>query len=360
MPKYQMLAEWLQQKIAEGVYQPGKKLPSEQELQAQFSVSRQTVRRALGVLERQGFVRSRQGSGTFVTDAEAEEKSRSRRIAVVTTYVDNYIFPRIIRGIEKVLSDQGFQVQIAFTNNRIWREEAVLADLLKQDLGGLIIETTRSALPNPNLALYRELQSRKIPILFLNSSYPELTCPMVALQDEMAGRCAAQYLIEHGHRKLGGLFKRDDGQGIRRYRGFMEAVRDAGIRPCEDGILWFDTEDTLAFGRLEQAVAERLGSCTGVLCYNDSAAFEVMEIWKRHGISVPGDVSVVSVDNTDLAVLGEVGLTSVHHPKEALGEKAAEMLLSMIRTGIPGCTYEFEARLVERDSVKKIGGTTEL
>ncbi len=36
------------------------------------------------------------------------------------------------------------------------------------------------------------------------------------------------------------------------------------------------------------------------------------------------------------------------------------MLLSMIRTGIPGCTYEFEARLVERDSVKKIGGTTEL
>ena len=172
MPKYQMLAEWLQQKIAEGFYQPGKKLPSEQELQAQFSVSRQTVRRALGVLERQGFVRSRQGSGTFVTDAEAEEKSRSRRIAVVTTYVDNYIFPRIIRGIEKVLSDQGFQVQIAFTNNRIWREEAVLADLLKQDLGGLIIETTRSALPNPNLALYRELQSRKIPILFLNSSYP--------------------------------------------------------------------------------------------------------------------------------------------------------------------------------------------
>ena len=86
----------------------------------------------------------------------------------------------------------------------------------------------------------------------------------------------------------------------------------------------------------------------------------MMEIWKRHGISVPGDVSVVSVDNTDLAVLGEVGLTSVHHPKEALGEKAAEMLLSMIRTGIPGCTYEFEARLVERDSVKKIGGTTEL
>ncbi len=360
MAKYQKLTEWLQQKIAEGYYQPGQKLPSEQELQTQFSVSRQTVRRALGILESQGCLRSRQGSGTFVTDAGAGRGNGVRRIAVVTTYVDNYIFPRIIQGIERVLSEQGYQVQIAFTNNRIWREEAVLLDLLNQQLGGVIIETTRSALPNPNLELYRELQKRKIPIVFLNSSYPGLSCPMVALQDEMAGRRGAEYLIAHGHRKLGGFFKRDDGQGIRRYQGFMEAIRDAGIRPCEDGILWFDTEDALDFGRLEQAVVKRLGSCTGVLCYNDSAACEVMEIWRRHGISVPGDVSLVSVDNTDLAVLGEVGLTSVHHPKEELGEKAAEMLLSMIRSGGPGCSYEFEARLAERDSVKQMDSAGEL
>lgn len=187
MAKYQVLAEALRQKIIEGIISPGNKLPSEYELQKKFQVSRQTVRNALEVLEKQGFVRGRQGSGTYVLDREAEERKKSRRIAVVTTYVDNYIFPKIIQGIESVLAKEGFQVQIAFTGNHIWREEAVLKDLLEQDLRGIIIETTKSALPNPNLPLYRRLQEKGVPVLFINSRYPELDCPAVSLHDEAAG-----------------------------------------------------------------------------------------------------------------------------------------------------------------------------
>lgn len=354
MAKYQILAEELRQSIIKNIYQPGDKLPSEMELQEQFQISRQTVRNALELLEKQGFVRSRQGSGTYVVDREAEEQKKSRRIAVVTTYVDNYIFPKIIQGIEGVLSREGFQVQIAFTGNQIWKEEAVLQALLEQDLRGIIIETTKSALPNPNLPLYRKLQEKGIPILFINSRYPELACPVVSLQDEMAGRLAAQCLLAHGHQKIGGFFKLDDGQGLRRYQGFVEALRDGGIRPEEQNMLWFDTEDALDFGSMEERILKRLGQCTGIMCYNDSTAFEVIEILKRHRISVPEDMSIVSVDDTDLAMLGDVGLTSVHHPKEKLGEKAAKQLISMIRNQLPGASYEFEPYLVERSSVKDL------
>lgn len=353
MSKYKLLADELRRKITDKIYQAGNKLPSELELQEQFQVSRQTVRNALELLERQGLVRGRQGSGTYVVDREAEEQKKSRRIAVVTTYVDNYIFPRIIQGIEGVLAKEGFQVQIAFTGNRIWKEEVILLDLLEQDLRGLIIETTKSALPNPNLPLYRRLREKGIPVLFINSRYPELDCPVVCLQDEEAGRLAAECLLANGHKRIGGFFKRDDGQGIRRYRGFLEALRDGGIRPAEEHILWFDTEDALDFDGMEERIVKRLGACTGIMCYNDSTASHVMEIWKRRGISVPEDVSIVSVDDTDLAMLGDVGLTSVHHPKEKLGEKAAKQLISMIRNQIPGTSYEFAPYLVERNSVKE-------
>lgn len=354
MAKYKLLAEELRQKITEGAYGPGMKLPPEIRLQEQFQVSRQTVRNALELLERQGFVRGRQGSGTYIVDREAEEQKKSRRIAVVTTYVDNYIFPKIIQGIEEVLSAEGFQMQIAFTGNQIWKEEAVLKDLLNQDLRGILIETTKSALPNPNLPLYRELQKKEIPIVFLNSRYPELDCPMISLEDEAAGRMGAEYLLERGHRQIGGFFKLDDGQGIRRYQGFVNALRDQGVRPPEGSVLWFDTEDALDFGPMEEQILRRLGSCTGVFCYNDGAAARLMEIWKRHGISVPEDISLVSVDNTDLAVLGDVGLTSIHHPKEKLGCKAARHLLSMIRGDMPGSSYEFKPDMAERNSVKDL------
>ncbi|MCI8549633.1 MAG: GntR family transcriptional regulator [Lachnospiraceae bacterium] len=355
MVKYQIVAEWIRQKITEGFFTPGQKLPSEQKFQQQFQVSRQTVRKALEVLEESGVLRSRQGSGTFVVDKEAEEQKKSRRIAVVTTYVDDYIFPGIIQGIESALSLQGFQVQIAFTGNRLCREAAVLQDLLSQDLRGMIIETTKSALPNPNLALYQEFMGRGIPIVFINSRYPELkSCPMVALKDEAAGYLAAEYLIGRGHRKLGGLFKSDDGQGIRRYQGFMKKLWEAGILDGEEHMVWFDTEDRSHFSYMGQTILTRLGGCDGILCYNDSVAFEVIELLKQNGISVPGDVSVVSVDDTKLALLGNVGLTSIRHPKGKLGEKAAEVLISMIRSGIPGEDYEFEAYLTERDSVKNL------
>ena len=86
MSKYKLLADELRRKITDKIYQAGNKLPSELELQEQFQVSRQTVRNALELLERQGLVRSRQGSGTYVVDREAEEQKKSKRIAVVTTY----------------------------------------------------------------------------------------------------------------------------------------------------------------------------------------------------------------------------------------------------------------------------------
>lgn len=359
MPKYQEIAGWLERNIWEGRYLPGQKLPSEQALREKFQVSRQTVRKALEVLEQEGLVYGRQGSGTYVSDLEEEEKGKSRQIAVVTTYVDNYIFPRIIQGIEGVLSREGFQVQIAFTNNRIQKEEEILKTLLDQDLRGLIVEAAKSALPNPNLPLYRKLLERGTRILFLNSGYPELDCPVAALDDREAGRCAARFLLEMGHRELGGLLKSDDGQGLLRYQGFITELREAGIRTEDDRFVWYDTGDIGRFDRMEQRILERLAGCSAVFCYNDSAAVEFMELLKKRGLRVPEDVSVISVDDTDLALYGDVGLTSVHHPKEELGKKAAEMMVSMLRKKgsgrdlpVPDC--EFSVWLARRDSVRRL------
>lgn len=357
MPKYQKIAEWLECRIADGTYGPGQKLPSEQELREKFAVSRQTVRRALALLEEHGMVYGRQGSGNYVRDWEKEEEGKSRRIAVVTTYVDNYIFPKIIKGIEQVLSGKDFQVQISFTNNRVQRECEILESLLEQELRGLIIEATKSALPNPNLPLYRKLLEKGVQILFLNSGYPELDCPVVALNDREAGSCAARYLLEMGHRDIGGFLKSDDGQGLLRYEGFLSELRSAGVYPDDHRFVWYDTGDLGHFDWMEKKILNRFSGLSAVFCYNDAAALELAELLKKNGIGIPGDISIVSVDDTDLASYGDVELTSVHHPKERLGEKAAQMMLAMIREeNDPDKKkgFEFDAWLAKRESVRRV------
>ncbi|MBQ8038590.1 MAG: GntR family transcriptional regulator, partial [Lachnospiraceae bacterium] len=97
--KYYRLMDDLKEQILKGEIQTGDKLPSENELSAQYQVSRQTVRKALSILENAGYIYAEHGRGTFCS--ELVHKSRnSKNIAVVTTYLSDYIFPRVIAGID--------------------------------------------------------------------------------------------------------------------------------------------------------------------------------------------------------------------------------------------------------------------
>ena len=111
--KYQELIRYLDNLIETGELKAGDKLPSENRLSGMFGISRQTVRHAIGVLEEEGKVDRIKGSGTYVRDLGAMYPEKRSRIAVVTTYVDSYIFPKTIQGIEKVLYEKGYSVQIA-------------------------------------------------------------------------------------------------------------------------------------------------------------------------------------------------------------------------------------------------------
>lgn len=353
--KYMELVNFIKEQIESERFLPGQKIYSENVLKDMFHVSRQTVRHAISVLVEQGVLISVRGSGTYINDKRRANLESRTRISVVTTYVDGYIFPRTIKGIENILFENGYSVQIAFTNNQNSRERTILQDILSRDeVAGVIMETTKSGIPNPNLHLYMELQKRGIPVLFINSSYPLLPIPHVSLNDKMAGNIITGHMLEMGHRNIGGIFKLDDGQGHMRYAGYLEALQDAGVEALDTRIIWIDTENIKCLYKIKDQILHRLKGCTAVVCYNDQIAFELIEIAKKEGIRVPGDLSVAAVDDSELAVLGEVAFTSVPHPMDRLGEKAAENLLKMIADPSFDATYEFDAEIVCRDSVKKL------
>ena len=84
--KYWKLMNELKQKIIDGTYQAGDKMSSENELAAFYQVSRHTVRKALAILEHEGYIYAVHGKGTFCSEMGRHTKT-SRNIAVVTTYL---------------------------------------------------------------------------------------------------------------------------------------------------------------------------------------------------------------------------------------------------------------------------------
>lgn len=96
----------LQEQIRLGELRSGDRVPSENQLAAAYQVSRQTVRKALAILEQEGYIYAVHGKGTFVSERVRPEH-KSHNIAVVTTYLSDYIFPRVIQGIDEVLTAPG-------------------------------------------------------------------------------------------------------------------------------------------------------------------------------------------------------------------------------------------------------------
>ena len=350
--KYQVLMQFIQNLVEGGRLKPGDKLYSENEMCDMFHLSRQTVRKAIGLLEEEGLLKRVKGSGTYISDSRKENLEKRNRIAVVTTYVESYIFPKTIQGIEKVLFDKGYSVQISFTNNELERERSVLEDIIsRDDVAGIIVEGTKSGLPNPNIPLYHKLQERRIPILFINTYYPEIQAPHVSLNDAEAARKAVNYLIEKGHKKIGAILKLDDGQGRLRYLGYIQAMYEAGLPVTDSRLVWIDTDESKQLSYCMDKIISRMEQCSALLCYNDQVAFQLIRLLAERGIRVPKDLSVISIDDSDLALHSEVPITSLPHPKENLGAKAAENLLALIHRQSKEVTYEFDTRVVERESV---------
>ena len=148
--KYRFLVDTIKEKIKNGVASSGRRFDT---LSEQFGYSRQTVRQALSVLEQEGLIERRRGSGTYIS-SESRRTPRGNSIAIVTTYISDYIFPTIIRGIEETLTNAGYDLTLNVTNNHVEEEARILQSLISRrvdgDCGGHedgVPEPERGALP---------------------------------------------------------------------------------------------------------------------------------------------------------------------------------------------------------------------
>lgn len=359
-PKYQQIVDWVHERLDKGELHTGDRLETEAEISERFSFSRQTVRQALGSLEQEGILVKVQGSGSYIRSQlpKTQNLSLTNTVTIISSYTDSYIFPRILQAMASTLQKNGYSTRIMFTNNRRETERSILAGIAEQGTAEpLIVEPVTSALPNPNLDYYRRLRDKGIPIIFFNTYYPELDIPHVSLDDVAAGKMVTDYLISLGHKKIGCIFKNDDGQGYRRYAGYQNALIEAGIPIDEKRVCWVDTGKLKEMLKKDAWIFDRLSDCTAAVCYNDEVAYMLTELCAERGIRIPEDLSVVSIDNSRLTQLAPVPLTSVHHPMEALGEKTAQMLLAMVKDPAgktSDFTCEFSPEITVRASAARI------
>ncbi|MFL6558113.1 MAG: substrate-binding domain-containing protein, partial [Bacillus sp. (in: firmicutes)] len=279
-------------------------------------------------------------------------KTTGKNIGVITTYISDYIFPSIIKGMESYLTAQGYSLTFACTDNDVEKEKQCLQTMLSRNINGLIVEPTRSSNYNPNINYYLELEQNNIPYLMINQFYSQLMPPHIIMNDEHGGFIATEHLINLGHEKIIGLFKTDDLQGVNRMQGFIRAFREYNLTFFPEMVITYTTDDE-EYQLLEQLQQYFLTEKkpTAIVCYNDQLALQVLNMLRRHGLRVPENVSLVGYDDSFLAEATDVKLTSVTHPKMDMGIEAAKWIVSAVEgRGTNTHSTVYEPELVIRNS----------
>jgi GntR family transcriptional regulator of arabinose operon len=224
---------------------------------------------------------------------------------------------------------------------------------LEQDISGIIVEPTKSAKPNINQEYFQELEKRDIPYILLHATYPDLDSAYIIMDDEKGGFLATQYLLKLGHKDIAGIFLSDDLQGIRRQAGFLSALNKYKVTVNNEFLGNYKTEQMFSFPyNFTMNLLQKKNRPTAIVCYNDQIAIQVMEAIRRSNLKIPGDISLVGYDNSNLAVATEVKLTTIKHPKEEMGKRVAHMIIDMINGEVRKPYFVYQPELIIRSSCK--------
>jgi len=351
--KYLIVKEYYLDYIKNKKLNDGDLLPSELETSKKFKFSRDTIRRALNELENEGYITRKQGRGTFYN--KNNRRFKEKKVTVLTTFVSNYIFPSIISGIEEIVSSRHYTLNLASSNNDPALEKIHLQKIIDFDVDGLIIEPARSAEKKESRALFEDLQKKNIPFVMINAMYKDLNPAYVVLNDLKGEYMATKYLLQLGHRKIAGIFKKDDLQGVYRKKGFLKALKEYDVDESNIIIGEYRTNEMATYGYyFTDKIIKDAERPTAIVCYNDEIAVDVIEALNDNKITVPDDISVLGFDDSVLATTGNLRLTTIKHPKTAMGKMAARLLFNMIEMGSNRPNYIYEPELIVRSSCKEI------
>jgi LacI family transcriptional regulator len=278
---------------------------------------------------------------------------RSYLIGLVVPSLLHPFFAEIARALSSVIRGKGYSLIVSSSEEDPELEREEISRLLARRLDALIIASCGSTMEP-----FERMESKSQPYVLIDRELNGLGANFVGIDDEKAGWLATEHLIATGRRRVAHIRGQDNSTGIGRFEGYRKALQHRGVPYSEDYVVrrnYVDTETTRQGAEAMRLLLERDPKPDAVFCFNDPLAIGAMSTILEAGLRIPEDIALIGCGNLPNNDCLRVSLSSVDQHSQMIGQRAAELVLSLIASKqMPRArTIILEPTLVVRSSTQR-------
>jgi LacI family repressor for deo operon, udp, cdd, tsx, nupC, and nupG len=275
-------------------------------------------------------------------------RSETKMILVLLPNISNPFYSKVVKGIEEVAHNNGYNVMLCNTDSDAKRERMYL-DLLKNHLTDGVI--------------FMAPKIEKAELAEIGKNYPVVQCceykegtgvPYVSIDNFSASYMAVKHLIDIGHRRIAFLgCESKFNSAMQRKNGYIKALEDHEINFDDSIVLYGDYTFNSGFSVGHKLMALK-NRPTALFAISDFMAIGVIKAIKEKGLKIPDDFAVMGFDNISFTSMYDPMVSTISQPRYDMGRAAMELILKQLQ-GVQ-CNYEellLEHELIIRESTVK-------
>jgi len=243
--------------------------------------------------------------------------------------------PEIMHAVSKVIEQTPYELLLYSITREQDRTGKDQRDVIDRILATKLAAGLLAMFPGQSAQHLATLHEQGFPIVMIDDQAEPANIPWVGADNRKGSYAATRYLLQLGHRRIAHI--QGPGKFLvshERYQGYCEALDEAGI--TLDPALVMEGDFMPSGG---QSCASKLLALeerpTAIFAANDLMAFGVLAAVEQSGLRVPEDLSLVGFDGIPLSTHMRPALTTVQQPFYEMGQRAIELILSLLESPRP-------------------------